>query len=74
MLAAAFRAAPGNVSVVLLQQHDAQSSFMAIGVWNCAEDPELYDQRGQAAHMVGKLRFAFAGPPTLTTYEASGVS
>lgn len=68
------RAARGNISAVLLQQSDAQDSFMAITVWSSAEDAERYDRSGQAAQMVGKIRFAFAGPPTLTTYEAFGVS
>ena len=68
------RAAHGNISAVLLQQSDARDSFMAITVWSSAEDAERYDRSGQAAQMVGKIRFAFAGPPILTTYEAFGVS
>ncbi|RVD47242.1 antibiotic biosynthesis monooxygenase, partial [Mesorhizobium sp. M2D.F.Ca.ET.140.01.1.1] len=28
----------------------------------------------QAAAMVDKIRFAFAGPPSLSTYEAFGIS
>jgi quinol monooxygenase YgiN len=69
----AIRAAQGNISAVLLQQHDARESFMAITVWNSAADAARYDQSGQAALMVDKIRFAFAGPPSLTTYDAFGV-
>ena len=29
-------------------------------------------QQGDELAMVGKIRHAFAGPPTLTTYDASG--
>lgn len=67
------RAARGNISAVLLQQHEARDSFMAITVWECAADAELYDRSGQATAMVEKIRFAFAGPPSLATYDACGV-
>ena len=69
----AIRAARGNISAVLLQQHQARDSFMAITVWGTAEDAERYDQSGQAAAMVDKIRFAFAGPPSLATYDAFGI-
>jgi quinol monooxygenase YgiN len=69
----AIRAASGNVSAVLLQQHEAPDCFMAITVWNSKADAETYDKSGQAATMVNKIRFAFTGPPTLSTYEAYGV-
>ncbi|MDX8462089.1 putative quinol monooxygenase [Mesorhizobium humile] len=69
----AIRAAPGNISAVLLQQHQARDSFMAITIWGTAEDAERYDQSGQAAAMVDKIRFAFAGPPSLATYDAFGI-
>jgi hypothetical protein len=46
---------------------------MAITVWGTAEDAERYDQSGQAAAMVDKIRFAFAGPPSLATYDAFGI-
>jgi quinol monooxygenase YgiN len=69
----AIRAAAGNVSAVLLQEHQAPDCFMAITVWQSKEDAEAYDRSGQAAGMVDKIRFAFAGPPTLKTYDAFGV-
>jgi quinol monooxygenase YgiN len=69
----AIRAATGNVSAVLMQQHQDREAFMAITVWDTAEDAERYDRSGQAAAMVDKIRFSFAGPPSLTTYEAFGV-
>ena len=68
----AIRAARGNSSPVLLQQHQARNAFMAITVWDTAEDAERYERSGQAAAMVDKIRFAFAGPPSLATYEAFG--
>jgi quinol monooxygenase YgiN len=69
----AIRAAAGNVSAVLLQEQQAPDCFLAITVWHSKEDAESYDRSGQAARMVDKIRFAFAGPPTLKTYEAYGV-
>jgi quinol monooxygenase YgiN len=69
----AIRAADGNISAVLLQQHQARDTFMAITVWSTVEDAERYDRSGQAAAMVDKIRFAFAGPPSLSTYDAFGV-
>jgi quinol monooxygenase YgiN len=69
----AIRAANGNISAVLLQQHQARDTFMAITVWSTAEDAERYDRSGEAAAMVDKIRFAFAGPPSLSTYEAFGI-
>ena len=69
----AIRAANGNISAVLLQQHQARDAFMAITVWSTVEDAERYDRSGQAAAMVDKIRFAFAGPPTLSTYDAVGI-
>ena len=69
----AIRAASGNVSAVLLQQCEAPDTFMAITVWRTKADAETYDKSGQAATMVNKIRYAFAGPPTLNTYDAYGV-
>ncbi|MER8632922.1 antibiotic biosynthesis monooxygenase [Mesorhizobium opportunistum] len=69
----AIRAANGNVSAVLLQQHQARDTFMAITVWSTAEDAERYDRSGEAAAMVDKNRFAFSGPPSLSTYDAFGI-
>lgn len=67
------RSAAGNVSAVLLQQREARDAFMAITVWSTQGDAEAYDKSGQALAMVDKIRFAFAGPPTLSTYDAFGV-
>ncbi|MEI9408433.1 putative quinol monooxygenase [Mesorhizobium salmacidum] len=69
----AIRAAEGNISAVLLQQHQARDTFMAINVWSTAEDAERYDRSGEAAATVDKIRFAFAGPPSLSTYDAFGI-
>ncbi|TPJ75333.1 antibiotic biosynthesis monooxygenase [Mesorhizobium sp. B2-6-2] len=70
----AIRAARGNISALLLQQHQARDAFMAITVWDTAEDAERYERSGQAAAMVDKIRFAFAEPPSLATYDAFGIS
>jgi quinol monooxygenase YgiN len=67
------RSAAGNVSAVLLQEHDASERFLAITVWKTEEDATAYDRSGHAARMVDKIRFAFAEPPRLTTYDAFGV-
>ena len=40
----AIRAARGNISAVLLQQHQARNAFMAITVWDTAEDAERFPQ------------------------------
>src|SRR5258708_8563015 len=69
----AIRSAAGNVSAALLQQREAPDAFMAITVWNTQGDAEAYDKSGQALEMVNKIRFAFAGPPTLCTYDAFGM-
>lgn len=69
----AIRSASGNVSAVLLQQHQPADRFLAITVWKTEADARAYDQSGQAAKMVDKIRFAFAEPPVLTTYDAFGV-
>jgi quinol monooxygenase YgiN len=69
----AIRQASGNISALLLQQHQSPEPFMAITIWNTQDDAEAYDKSGQALEMVNKIRFAFAGPPTLGTYEAFGI-
>lgn len=69
----AIRAASGNVSALLLQQHQAPDSFLAITIWSTVEDAERYDRSGQAAAMVDKIRFAFASPPSLNTYDVFGI-
>jgi quinol monooxygenase YgiN len=69
----AIRAAEGNVSAALLQQHDAPDRFVAITICQTAEHAERCDRSGQAQAMVDKIRFAFAGPPSLKTYEAFGI-
>jgi quinol monooxygenase YgiN len=66
------RAAQGNVSACLLRQHDAADTFMACTAWRTREDAERYEQSGQAAQNVGKIRHTFAGPPTLVTYDGWG--
>jgi quinol monooxygenase YgiN len=65
--------APGNVSAVLLRQHQEDDTFLAITLWKSREDAEAYDASGAAQRIVGKVRHTFAGPPTLTTYDAFGV-
>jgi quinol monooxygenase YgiN len=70
----AIRAAAGNISAALLQQHDADDEFLAITVWSTRADAEAYDASGQAAAMVAKIKHAFAGPPTLRTYDAYGIA
>ena len=67
------RAAAGNVSAVLLQQHESPDAFMAITIWSTKAAADAYDQSGTARAMVDKIRFGFAGPPVLTTYEAYGI-
>ncbi len=67
------RAAHGNVSAVLRQQHDATTEFLAISVWRTRADAEAYDASGQAAAMAATIRHAFAAPPVLRTYDAYGV-
>ncbi|MBZ9848561.1 antibiotic biosynthesis monooxygenase [Mesorhizobium sp. CA14] len=69
----AIRAAPGNISALLLQQHQARDAFMAITLWETAADAERYERSGQAAAMVDKIRFAFAEPLSLATYDAFGI-
>jgi quinol monooxygenase YgiN len=68
----AMRAAPGNLSACLLRQHDANDTFLACTAWRTREDAERYEQSGSAQENVGKLRHAFAGPPSLTTYDGFG--
>jgi quinol monooxygenase YgiN len=67
------RAASGNVSAVLLRQHQQRDTFLAITIWKTQADAESYEKSGTAAQMVNKIRHAFAGPPTLTTYDAYGI-
>jgi quinol monooxygenase YgiN len=69
----AIRTAPGNISAALLQQEGAADTFLAITVWQSRDDAELYDRSGQAQQMVGKIKHAFAGPPTLETYATYGI-
>jgi len=70
----AIRSAAGNISAVLLQQHQSSECFLAITVWKTEQDAKTYDQSGQAATMVDKIRFSFAERPTLTTYDAFGLA
>jgi quinol monooxygenase YgiN len=69
----AIRAASGNVSAVLLRQHQQRDKFLAITIWKTSADAEAYEKSGTAQEMVNKIRHAFAGPPTLTTYDTYGV-
>jgi quinol monooxygenase YgiN len=67
------RSAAGNISAVLLQQHESRDAFMAITIWKTRADAEAYESSGAARAMVDKVRFGFAGPPVLTTYDAYGI-
>ena len=51
----AIRSAAGNVSAVLLQQHQSSECFLAITVWKTEQDAKTYDHSGQAARMVDKI-------------------
>jgi quinol monooxygenase YgiN len=67
------RAAKGNAGALLLKPHEAENDFLAITIWTTREDAELYDRSGQAQNMVDKIRYMFAAPPRLLTYDAYGV-
>ena len=67
------RAASGNLTALLLRQHEQSDRFLAITIWRARADAEAYEKSGLAQEMVSKIRHAFAGPPTLTTYEAHGI-
>jgi quinol monooxygenase YgiN len=67
------RAAPGNISAVLMRQQEEDETFLAITLWNSQEDAEAYDKSGAAQRVVDKVRHTFAGPATLTTYDALGI-
>lgn len=67
------RETQGNISAVLLEQHNAVGEFLAVTVWESRAAAEAYDVGGHAAAMVAKVRHTFAGVPTLTTYEAYGL-
>ncbi|MFO0600974.1 MAG: antibiotic biosynthesis monooxygenase [Myxococcaceae bacterium] len=69
----AIRAAPGNVSAVLLRQHQQADTFLAITIWRSKDAAEAYDRSGLAQQMVNSIRQHFAGPPSLTTYDAYGI-
>jgi quinol monooxygenase YgiN len=67
------RAATGNISAVLLRQHQQQDTFLAITIWKSSAEARAYDESGLAQQMVDKVRDLFAGPPSLTTYDAYGI-
>jgi heme-degrading monooxygenase HmoA len=67
------KAAPGNLSAFILRQHNENNSFQACTAWKTKEDAENYDKSGQAMEMVNKVRYTFAGPPALLTYEVFGL-
>jgi len=67
------RSAAGNVSAVLLQQHQSPDTFMAITIWKTKVDAEAYEASGVAQEMVDKIRFGFVAPPVLSTYDAYGI-
>ena len=67
------RRASGNLTALLLRQHEQPDRFLAITIWRSRAEAEAYEKSGLAQEMVSKIRHAFAGPPTLTTYEAHGI-
>ena len=67
------RAANGNLTALLLRQHEQPDRFLAITIWRTSADAEAYEKSGLALEMVSKIRHAFTGPPMLTTYEAYGI-
>jgi quinol monooxygenase YgiN len=69
----AIRRAGGNLTALLLRQHEQPDRFLAITIWRSSADAEAYEKSGLAQEMVSKIRHGFAGPPTLTTYEAHGI-
>lgn len=69
----AIRGLSGNLTALLLRQHEQPDRFLAITIWRTSADAEAYDKSGLAQEMASKIRHAFAGPPTLTTYEVYGI-
>ena len=69
----AIRAVSGNLAALLLRQHEQPDRFLAITIWRSRADAEAYGKSGLAQEMVSKIRHAFVGPPTLTTYESHGI-
>lgn len=68
----AIRGQSGNLTALLLREHQQPDRFLAITIWRTSADAEAYEKSGMAQKMVSKIRHAFAGPPTLTTYDAHG--
>ena len=70
----AIRSAAGNVSAVLLQQHQSSECFLRSQSGRPSRMPRPMTTAAKPQKMVDKIRFSFAEPPTLTTYDAFGVA
>jgi heme-degrading monooxygenase HmoA len=67
------RAFPGNVGCLLLEPAAAGEPFVVLTLWNDRAAAEAYESSGVAGEVVALVKSFFAGPPTLRSYEASGV-
>jgi heme-degrading monooxygenase HmoA len=59
----------GNIDMFLLESADEEGEVISFLSWDSKEDGDAYESSGTYAEMLNKVKHAFAGPPTLKSYE-----
>ena len=63
------KAQKGIVNIFLMEPIDEDEDFISLTSWDSKADGDTYETSGTYLEMVNKVKFGFAAPPTLKSYE-----
>lgn len=63
------KAQKGNIDIFMLEPVDENDEFISFTSWDNKENGDAYESSGTYLEMVKKVKYGFAGPPTLKSYE-----
>jgi len=63
------KAQKGIIDVYLMEPIDENEEFISLTSWDSKANGDTYESSGTYPEMVSKVKFGFAAPPTLKSYE-----
>ena len=63
------KAQKGIIDVYLMEPINENEEFISLTSWDSKANGDTYEASGTYPEMVNKVKFGFAAPPTLKSYE-----
>lgn len=63
------KAQKGIIDVYLMEPIDENEDFISLTSWDSKANGDAYESSGTYPENVNKVKFGFAAPPTLKSYE-----